>query len=116
VAVGEDVPQAAEIPITADISAAAMIHRLLLVDSNGRTAGRRYCLTAIIKAGESGEDAGGGCGPAPAPPELRATGGIDVALETGRAGTVLLGIVSWPSFMLGFLLLKQLSREWHPVI
>lgn len=36
VAVGEYVPQAAESPITADIRAAAMIHRPLLFDSRTR--------------------------------------------------------------------------------
>jgi hypothetical protein len=39
VAVAEDVPQAAESPITAHIRAAALIHRLLLFDSNRRTPG-----------------------------------------------------------------------------
>jgi len=53
VMVAEDVPQAAESPITAHISAAAMIHRLLLFDSNRR----------------------------------------EVALGTGRAGTVSWGLV-----------------------
>jgi hypothetical protein len=43
VAVGEDVAQAAESPITPHISAAPMIHRLLLFDSNRHTAGRRRC-------------------------------------------------------------------------
>jgi len=53
VVVAEDVPQAAESPITAHISAAVMIHRLLLFDSDDP----------------------------------------DVALETGRAGTVSWGLV-----------------------
>jgi hypothetical protein len=39
VAVAEDVPQAAESPITAHISTAGMIHRLFLIDSNRRTPG-----------------------------------------------------------------------------
>jgi hypothetical protein len=38
VAVAEGVPQAAEIPITALISSAAMIHRRLLLDSRGSTS------------------------------------------------------------------------------
>jgi hypothetical protein len=91
VAVAEDAPQAAESPITALISAAAMIHRLLLFDSNPRTPGRSSCLAMVTEAVESGEDAAGG-GAAP-PPELPATGGPDVALETGRAGTVSGGLV-----------------------
>src|SRR3979411_921034 len=83
VAVAEgDVAQPAESPITAHISAAATIHPLLLFDSNRRTLGRRACLAMVTEADQSGEDAGGG---APAPPELPATGGPDVALETGRA-------------------------------
>ena len=92
VAVAEDVAQA-ENPITADISAAAMIHRLPRFDSNRRTLGRRSCLAMVTEADESGEDAGGGGGAAPAPPELPATGGPDVALETGPAGTVSWGLV-----------------------
>src|SRR2546430_17376106 len=46
VVVAEDVPQAAETPITAHISPAARIHRLLLIDSNRRTPGPRSCLAA----------------------------------------------------------------------
>jgi hypothetical protein len=87
VAVAEDVPQAAS-PITAKIGARAMLHRLLLFDSNRRTLGRRRCVAMVTEADESGEDAGGGGGAAPKPAELPASGGPDVALETGRAGTV----------------------------
>jgi hypothetical protein len=47
----------------------------------------------VAEADESGEDAGGGGGADPAPPELPATGGPDVALETGRAGRVSWGLV-----------------------
>jgi hypothetical protein len=93
VAVAEDVPQAAESPITAHISTAAMIHPLLLFDSNRLTPGRRSCLAMVTETDQSGEDAGGGGGAAPVPPELPATGGPDVALETGRAGTVSWGLV-----------------------
>jgi hypothetical protein len=92
VTVVEDAPQA-ESPITAHISAAAMIHRLLRFDSNRRTLGRRSCSGMGTEAAESGEDARGGSGAAPAPPELPATGGPDVVLETGRAGTVSSGLV-----------------------
>jgi hypothetical protein len=82
-----DEAQPAESPITAHVSAAAVIPRLFRFDSNRCTPGRRACL-AMSKAEESGEDAGGvGCA-APAPPGLPATGGLDVALETGRAGMV----------------------------
>ena len=83
-----DVAQPAENPITAHISAAATIHPLFLFDTNRRTPGRRACLAMVTEANESREDAGGGGGAAPAPPELPATGGSDVALETGRAGRV----------------------------
>jgi hypothetical protein len=38
----------------------------------------------VTEADESGEDAGGGGGAAPALPELPATDGLDVALETGE--------------------------------
>jgi hypothetical protein len=37
----------------------------------------------VTEADQSGEHAGGGGGAAPTPPELPATGGPDVALETG---------------------------------
>jgi hypothetical protein len=37
VAVGDDMPQAAESPITTLITAAAMAHRLFVFDSNRRT-------------------------------------------------------------------------------
>ena len=97
VAVPEDVPQPA---ITAHISAPATIHRLRLFDSNRRTLGRRRCLAVVTEADESGED----------------TGGPDIALEMGRAGTVWRGLVGSWSFMMAFLLLRQLSREWQPFI
>jgi hypothetical protein len=45
----------------------------------------------VTETDESVEDAGGG-GDA-SPPELPATGGPDVALETGRAGRVSWGLV-----------------------
>jgi len=83
VAEGE-VAQPSESPITAHISAAAAIRPLLLFDSNRRTLGRRAWLAMVTEADESGEDAGGEA----ALPELPATGGPDVALETGRAGRV----------------------------
>jgi hypothetical protein len=86
VAFAEDVPQA-ESPIAAHISAAAMIHRLLLFDSNRRTLGRRSCLAMVTEADESGEDAGG----------------PDVTAETGRARTVSWGLVGSWSFMMAFL-------------
>jgi hypothetical protein len=87
VAVAEgDVAQPAESPITAHINAAALIHPLLLFDSNRRTLGQVACLAMVIEADQSGEDAGGGA--ASPPPELPATGGPDVAFEPGRAGRV----------------------------
>jgi hypothetical protein len=94
VAVAEgDVAQPAESPITAHISAAATIHPLFLFDSKRRTLGRRACLAMVAEADECGEDAGGGGGADPVAPELPATGGPDVALETGRAGRVSWGVV-----------------------
>jgi hypothetical protein len=91
-AVVEDVPQAAESPITAHISAAVMIRRLLLFDSNRRCFGRRSCLAMVAEADESCEDAGRGGGAAPAPPELAATDGPDVALDAERAAKVSWGL------------------------
>src|SRR5258706_11747960 len=85
-----DAAQPAESPITAHISAVATIPPLFLFDSNRRSLGRRACLAMVTEADESGEVAGGGGGAAPAPPELPATGGPDVALETGGAG-----MLSW---------------------
>jgi hypothetical protein len=70
----------------------------------------------VTEADESGEDAGGGGGAAPAPPELPATDGPDVALETGRTGADSWGVVRSSSFMVEFLYLGQLSRAWqHPL-
>jgi hypothetical protein len=68
-----------------------MIHAVLVFDSNRRTLGQRSGLAMGTEADQSGEgteadqseNAGGGGGAAPAPPELPATGGPDVALETG---------------------------------
>ena len=54
-AVGEDVPQAAKSPITAHITKAAMINRLLVFDSNRRTFGRPGRWAMITEADESGE-------------------------------------------------------------
>jgi hypothetical protein len=50
VAVAADVPQPA---ITAHITAAAIIHRLLLFDSNRRTLGRRSCWAVATAADET---------------------------------------------------------------
>jgi hypothetical protein len=99
-----------ESPITAHISAAATIHPLLLFDSNRHILGQRACLAMVTEADESGEDAGEGGGAAPAPPELPATDGPDVALETGRAGRVSWGLVGSYSFMMALLLLRHLGR------
>jgi hypothetical protein len=66
--------------MAAYISAAAAIHPLLLFDSNRRPLDRRACLVMVAEADRSGEDAGGA---APQSPELPATDGPDVALETG---------------------------------
>ena len=89
----EDAAQAAQRPNTAHISPAAAIRLLALLESNRPTVSRRACLAVVTEADESGQDACGGGGAAPAPPELPATGGPDVALETGRAGTLSRGLV-----------------------
>jgi hypothetical protein len=91
VAVAEgDVVQPAESPITALVSAAATTHPLLLFDSDRRTLDGRACFTGVT---QSGEEAGGRGGAAPAPPGLPATDGPDVTLETGRSGRVSRGLV-----------------------
>jgi hypothetical protein len=69
-----------ESPSTAHISAAAAIDPLFLFDGNRRTLNRRACLAVVTEADRPGEDAGGEGGAAPAPPELPATDGPDVAL------------------------------------
>jgi hypothetical protein len=79
-----DLAQAAASATTADTSAAGTIHPPLLFDGPRRTVGRRACLAMVGNGAESGEDAGAD----PAPPELPATGGPDVTLETGRPGRV----------------------------
>ena len=53
----------------------------------------------VTEADQSGEDAGGAGGAAPTPPELPATDGPDVALETERTGRVWWGLVGSYSFM-----------------
>jgi hypothetical protein len=69
--------------ITAQASAAATI-QVIFFDSNRRSLGQRACSAMVTEADESGEDADGGC--AAAAPELSATDGPDIALDTGRAG------------------------------
>src|ERR1700680_1866147 len=78
VAVGKDVPQAAKSPITVRIITAAMINRLVVLESNRQTPGRRSCLAMVTEADESGE--GRGVSVAPAPPDLSASGGWVIAL------------------------------------
>jgi hypothetical protein len=82
-----------ESAITAHASAAATIHPLILFDSNRHTLGQPACLGMVIESDKSGEDAGGTGAAPPAPPELPATDGLDVALDTGRAGSLSSGFV-----------------------
>ena len=79
-------PRATESPIAAQSSAAATIHPFLLFSSDRRTFGHRACLTVVTEVDLSDEESGRGGGAASAPPELPATDGHDVALDTGRAG------------------------------
>jgi hypothetical protein len=115
-AVVEDVPQAAETPITAHISAAVTIRRPLLFDGNRRSLGRRSGLAMVTGADESGEDAGGGGVAPPAPPELAATDGPGVALDTGRAAEVSWGVVGSNSLMMAILSLRRPHRECQPFL
>jgi hypothetical protein len=85
-----DVARATEIPITAHVSTTATIH-VVLFDSNRRTLSQRACLVMVTEAGESGEDAGAGVG---------------TLVSSGLVGSY--------SFMMAFLLLKQLRRECRP--
>ena len=80
------VARATQSPITEDVSAAPTIHLLLLFDRNRRTLGPPACLSTVTEADQSAEDAGEGGGAAPGSPELPATGGPDVRLDTGRSG------------------------------
>jgi hypothetical protein len=80
-AVGADVPQPAASPITPDISAATMIHRLFLPESSRPALGRRACSAMVTAADESSEDADEEGGAEPS-----ASGGSDVAPAPGRAG------------------------------
>jgi hypothetical protein len=61
----------------------------------------------VSEADQSGADAGGGGGAAPASPELPAADGPDVALDTGRSGKVSSGLVGSYSFMMALLLLMR---------
>jgi hypothetical protein len=87
-----DLARTTESAITAHTSAAATIH-VNFFDSNRRALGQRAGLAMGAEADQSGEDAGGGGGAAPAPAELPATEGPDIALDTGRAGKVPWGLV-----------------------
>jgi hypothetical protein len=82
---GLDVPRLTEIPMTAASTAAATIDPtlLLLVDISRRIRDRRSGLAMGAEADGSDDDAGGGGGVAPAPAELSATDGPDVA-DGGR--------------------------------
>jgi hypothetical protein len=64
----------------------------------------------VAEADESGEDADEGGGGAPAPPELPATDGSDVALDVGLAGRVSWGFGGSYSFMMGLLHLDNGSE------
>jgi hypothetical protein len=70
----------------------------------------------VAEADESGDDGGGGGGAAPASPELPATGGPDVALETGRAGRVSWGFLGSYSFMVALLIHRQQVRDCQPIM
>jgi hypothetical protein len=83
VAVGEgDVARPTDSPITEHNTAAATIHRFLLFESNRRTLDRRAG-SVMVPGADAGGDAGGGGGPAPAVPDLPATDGSDVVLDSG---------------------------------
>jgi hypothetical protein len=88
-----DVARATESPIAAQSSAAATIHPLLLFNSDRRTVGHRACLAMVTEVDLSHGDAGWDGGAASVPPEVPATDGYDVALDTRRAGGVWWGIV-----------------------
>jgi hypothetical protein len=91
-------------PVTENITAAAMIRPLLRFHNSRRILGRRTSLA--MGADWSGEDAGGG-GAGAVPPELPATDGGAVALDTGPSGGVSSGMVGSYSFMMA---LSYLSR------
>jgi hypothetical protein len=61
------------------------------------------------ESGESGEDAGGEGSAASAPRELAPTDGVDVALVSW-------GLVGSLSFMMAFLLFRQLRRACRPFL
>jgi hypothetical protein len=69
----------------------------------------RVILAEAGESGESGEDAGGEGGAAPAPGELAPTDGVDVALVSW-------GLVGSLSFMMAFLLFRQLRRACRPFL
>jgi hypothetical protein len=87
----DDGAQPAASPTTVAVTAAATIHPFLLFDRNRRTPGRRMG----TEADESGA--------APAPAELPALGGPDIALGTAPGGTGSWGLVGSYSFMMALL-------------
>jgi hypothetical protein len=88
VAVGEEDAQPAESPITADISAAAMIPPLPLFDRNRRTLGRRASWAVVARAERSGEESGEGSGAEPVSSKISATDSPGVALiSSGLVGS-----------------------------
>jgi len=58
------------------------------------------------EADQSGEEAGGGGGVGPVPPELPAADGSEVALDTGRPERVSWGFVGPKSLMMALLLVR----------
>jgi hypothetical protein len=96
---GEDVARPTETAITAHTSAATTIHLPMRFDSNRLTRALCACSARVTDADRCGDGVGGGGGAAAALSDLPATGGSDVALDAGWAGTVSWGFVGSRSFM-----------------
>lgn len=102
-----DVARPTDSPITAHMSTAAAIHPLTRFDNHRRTLGQRAFVTVLTGTDQAGDDAGEAGGAGFAGSTAPATGGPDVAFETGSAGPVCGRLVGSYSFMMALSPLRR---------
>ncbi|HTT92234.1 MAG TPA: hypothetical protein VMF65_21955 [Acidimicrobiales bacterium] len=103
-----DVAKLTGSPIAADISTAAATRPPLLFASHRRTLGRRAGSAMEAAVDHSGEEGSGSGAAAPAPPDLPATDGSEVASGAGWPKRASWGFISPKSLMIALLLLGYL--------